>query len=511
MPSHDCCDSLRSAVDKFDNAVTQQTKLFKSFEKLLQGLAKCCSQRSGGGPDKDKKPQRPTYSIRDLAAANEKAAQAVQNAYAAETKAFRDRLEARQREINLARVLRGKEPKDFDKLFEKEPDKKSVQREVERVRFLLDEQLKELEALKEAQTDPGRKGELKREIEELKTLIDDEDRIRREFAETINQRARAEDLARQMARSEQWAKSLRAAAQDTAKALGEGIEKTIDGSQKLGESLKALRGDLLKIFFRRILIDGLLGRLGCLAGKLFGPEKPSDSVSRAPTNPAPRPQLISLGGPGAFDTAAALRLQEQQRASLELEREITSQGRQRILFAEEFGNLLTAGFHNALAASEKLHQSLAKIALSFGLRLLGSLLGGAARPPVPTPQVPGPGGFGEAVPMAYAAGGGPVEAGRLYMVGERGMELFRPRVAGVMIKRADLEMVHPGQVVLRSIYGAGSQIMGRGPGHWRGRLEIAETDRCSDDQRRAVEAFLSRLRGAEHLRGADRAAQRGKP
>ena len=71
-----------------------------------------------------------------------------------------------------------------------------------------------------------------------------------------------------------------------------------------------------------------------------------------------------------------------------------------------------------------------------------------------------------------------------------------PFPPGVMITRSDLEMVHPGQVVLRSIYGAGSQVLGRGPGHWRGRLEIAETDRCSDDQRRAVEAFLSRLRGA---------------
>ena len=240
-------------------------------------------------------------------------------------------------------------------------------------------------------------------------------------------------MARRRANTERWAKSARDAAQDIAAAFGEGIEKTIDGSKKLGESLKALYGDLAKIFVKRILIDGLLGGLGGWVGKLFGPEKPSDSVPRAPTNPAPRPQLISLGGPGILDTVAALRLQEQQRASLELEREITSQGRQRILFAEEFGNLLTAGFHNALAASEKLHHSLAKIALSFGLRLLASLLGGAARPPVPTPQVPGPGGFGEAVPMAYAAAGGPVQAGRLYMVGERGMELFRPRVAGEII------------------------------------------------------------------------------
>ena len=432
MPSHECCDSLRTAVGKFDNAVTQQTKLFKSFEKLLEKLAKCCPQRPGGGPDKDKKPERPAYSIQDLAAANEKAVRAVQDAYAAETQAFRNRFEARQREINLARVLRGKEPKDFEELLGKKPDEKSVQREVARVEFLLKEQLKALEALKDAETDPGRRRALGEEITELGDLIEDEDKVRERFKETIRERARLEDMARQMARSEQWAKSLRAAAQDTAKALGEGIEKTIDGSKKLGESLKLLYGDLARIFFRRILIDGLLGRLGGLAGKLFGPEKPSDSVPRAPVHPAPQPKLISFGGPRVLDTAAALRLQEQQRASLELEREITSQGRQRILFAEEFGHVLTAGFHNALAASEKLHHSLAKIALSFGLQLLGSLLGGAARAPAAPSSVPGPGGF-EGVPLAYAAAGGPVGAGRLYMVGERGKELFRPQVAGEIV------------------------------------------------------------------------------
>lgn len=71
-----------------------------------------------------------------------------------------------------------------------------------------------------------------------------------------------------------------------------------------------------------------------------------------------------------------------------------------------------------------------------------------------------------------------------------------PFPEGAMITRSDLEMAHPGQVVLRSVYGAGSQVLGRGPGHWQGRLDIGETDRCSDGQRRAVEAFLSRLRGA---------------
>ncbi len=70
--------------------------------------------------------------------------------------------------------------------------------------------------------------------------------------------------------------------------------------------------------------------------------------------------------------------------------------------------------------------------------------------------------------------------------------------SGVLVARSDLGLVHPGQIVLKSIYGAGSQVMSRGPGHWRGRIEIAETDAASDAQRRAVEIFLSRLRGAEN-------------
>ena len=64
------------------------------------------------------------------------------------------------------------------------------------------------------------------------------------------------------------------------------------------------------------------------------------------------------------------------------------------------------------------------------------------------------------------------------------------------IARSDLELVHPGQVVLKSVYGSGSQVMGRGPGYWRGRIEIAETDRASDAGRRAVELFLAKLRGS---------------
>ncbi len=68
----------------------------------------------------------------------------------------------------------------------------------------------------------------------------------------------------------------------------------------------------------------------------------------------------------------------------------------------------------------------------------------------------------------------------------------------LLITRSDLSLTHPGQVALRSLYGAGTQVLGRGPGLWRGRLEIAETDPASDDERRAMELFLTRLRGAEN-------------
>ncbi len=70
--------------------------------------------------------------------------------------------------------------------------------------------------------------------------------------------------------------------------------------------------------------------------------------------------------------------------------------------------------------------------------------------------------------------------------------------SSVLIVRSDLGLIHPGQTVQRSIYGPGSQVLSRGPGHWAGRLEIAETDTASDAQRRAVEVFLSLLRGAEN-------------
>ena len=68
----------------------------------------------------------------------------------------------------------------------------------------------------------------------------------------------------------------------------------------------------------------------------------------------------------------------------------------------------------------------------------------------------------------------------------------------VPIVRSDLALQHPGQIVLQSIYGAGTQVYGRGPGYWSGRIEIAESDIPTDAQRRAVETFLAQLRGAEN-------------
>ena len=68
----------------------------------------------------------------------------------------------------------------------------------------------------------------------------------------------------------------------------------------------------------------------------------------------------------------------------------------------------------------------------------------------------------------------------------------------LLVTRSDLSLQHPGQVVLRSVYGAGTQVLGRGPGYWMGQLEIAETDHYTDSQRRAMELFLTQLRGAEN-------------
>ena len=64
------------------------------------------------------------------------------------------------------------------------------------------------------------------------------------------------------------------------------------------------------------------------------------------------------------------------------------------------------------------------------------------------------------------------------------------------ITRSDISLGHPGQVVLTSLYGSGSQVLGRGPGYWTGRLQFAQTDMYSDGTRAAIDLFFARLQGA---------------
>ena len=64
------------------------------------------------------------------------------------------------------------------------------------------------------------------------------------------------------------------------------------------------------------------------------------------------------------------------------------------------------------------------------------------------------------------------------------------------ITGSDISLGHPGQVVLTSIYGSGSQVLGRGPGYWSGRLSFGQTDKYSDGTRAAIDLFFARLQGA---------------
>lgn len=68
----------------------------------------------------------------------------------------------------------------------------------------------------------------------------------------------------------------------------------------------------------------------------------------------------------------------------------------------------------------------------------------------------------------------------------------------VKIVISNLSLIHPGQVVHRSLYGAGSQVLARGPGYWSGRLRIGEMDNAEKDVRAGMESFLARLKGQEN-------------
>ena len=54
----------------------------------------------------------------------------------------------------------------------------------------------------------------------------------------------------------------------------------------------------------------------------------------------------------------------------------------------------------------------------------------------------------------------------------------------------------PDRWCLTSLYGSGSQVLGRGPGYWNGRLQFAQTDKVSDGARAAIDLFFAQLQGA---------------
>ena len=109
---------------------------------------------------------------------------------------------------------------------------------------------------------------------------------------------------------------------------------------------------------------------------------------------------------------------------------------------KDAATILTSGLAKAIEQGGKLKDifkqigiQLAKLALQkLVIDQATGLLGGLFRSGLkgtkasPAPATPAP-----AVPLRYAAAGGPVQAGRLYRVGERGEELFRPAMAGTII------------------------------------------------------------------------------
>lgn len=68
----------------------------------------------------------------------------------------------------------------------------------------------------------------------------------------------------------------------------------------------------------------------------------------------------------------------------------------------------------------------------------------------------------------------------------------------VPVTRCPISPINEGQFALRSLYGSGSQVLARGPGSWRGTIELAARNSSTDADRRAVEVFITRLRGQEN-------------
>lgn len=94
------------------------------------------------------------------------------------------------------------------------------------------------------------------------------------------------------------------------------------------------------------------------------------------------------------------------------------------LAGEAAGHGIADAFAGAIVYGEKLGKSLERLARQLANQALSNLLLGAL------PKALGGGGGLTSLIAGARANGGPVNAGRAYLVGERGPELFTPNVAG---------------------------------------------------------------------------------
>ena len=139
------------------------------------------------------------------------------------------------------------------------------------------------------------------------------------------------------------------------------------------------------------------------------------------------------------------REKERLRIAREIEKtikEFTDRQKELQQAAEGFSQAITKGMEDAILGASSLRdalagvlQEIAKILLRVALlnqieRALTGVFGGVFGVPGKAASVPG------------KAAGGPVEAGRLYAVGEKGVELFRPRTAGEIIPNHVLQLGH---------------------------------------------------------------------
>ena len=133
--------------------------------------------------------------------------------------------------------------------------------------------------------------------------------------------------------------------------------------------------------------------------------------------------------------------------------------KQRLELAKQISETLAEGLQQAIVSAKNLGDvlrhmaaALAKIAIQqLLIRRVAGLLSGAIGG-LFSASVSAPAGAGSLKPTntfigpdwRFAAGGGSVEAGQLYMVGESGRELFRPRVPGEIIPNYKLRAMGAG-------------------------------------------------------------------